>query len=541
MNNTDRKRPIVNYLKARYPILAIESFEEERAIVEIQKMAQEIHHELYVWNSTDGVKQNGKEAGTKTNDLKAAIDFCESKAREQGNKSIFVFCDAHSYLSGTPNNAVYRRRLKDFAINIRNRYQSNCILVSPAFELSNDLQKEVTFVEFPLPSRDDIKNQITDFVNRYRNVQGVTVDVNDDLIERFVNASIGLTNVEIENCFSKALVSDRRLDEGDLKDLLNEKKQIVKKSGILEFIDTNLNLSDVGGLTTLKKWLELRSHCFDETAKAFGVKAPKGVLLTGVPGCGKSLTAKCVAAAWNMPLLRLDMGKIFQGLVGSSESNIRLALRTAEAIAPSILWIDEIEKGLSGTGGGSDGGTSTRVFGTLLTWMQEKTEPVFVFATANNINGLPPELLRKGRFDEIFFVDFPSFEERKKILEIHISKLKRDMSHFDLDRLARLCGEETFGKDVVLAGAEIEAWVGDALIEAFSRKVNGDPTADLEMRDFETTIRRIVPMGQMRKADFTALRKWANDNAVSASISATPVVSLVDTGEEFMGGRRIDF
>lgn len=541
MNNTDRKRPIINYLKARYPILAIESFEEERAIVEIQKMAQEIHHELYVWNSTDGVKQNGKEAGTKTNDLKAAIDFCESKAREQGNKSIFVFCDAHSYLSGTPNNAVYRRRLKDFAINIRNRYQSNCILVSPAFELSNDLQKEVTFVEFPLPSRDDIKNQITDFVNRYRNVQGVTVDVNDDLIERFVNASIGLTNVEIENCFSKALVSDRRLDEGDLKDLLNEKKQIVKKSGILEFIDTNLNLSDVGGLTTLKKWLELRSHCFDETAKAFGVKAPKGVLLTGVPGCGKSLTAKCVAAAWNMPLLRLDMGKIFQGLVGSSESNIRLALLTAEAIAPSILWIDEIEKGLSGTGGGSDGGTSTRVFGTLLTWMQEKTEPVFVFATANNINGLPPELLRKGRFDEIFFVDFPSFEERKKILEIHISKLKRDMSHFDLDRLARLCGEETFGKDVVLAGAEIEAWVGDALIEAFSRKVNGDPTADLEMRDFETTIRRIVPMGQMRKADFTALRKWANDNAVSASISATPVVSLVDTGEEFMGGRRIDF
>lgn len=541
MNNTDRKRPIINYLKARYPILAIESFEEERAIVEIQKMAQEIHHELYVWNSTDGVKQNGKEAGTKTNDLKAAIDFCESKAREQGNKSIFVFCDAHSYLSGTPNNAVYRRRLKDFAINIRNRYQSNCILVSPAFELSNDLQKEVTFVEFPLPSRDDIKNQITDFVNRYRNVQGVTVDVNDDLIERFVNASIGLTNVEIENCFSKALVSDRRLDEGDLKDLLNEKKQIVKKSGILEFIDTNLNLSDVGGLTTLKKWLELRSHCFDETAKAFGVKAPKGVLLTGVPGCGKSLTAKCVAAAWNMPLLRLDMGKIFQGLVGSSESNIRLALRTAEAIAPSILWIDEIEKGLSGTGGGSDGGTSTRVFGTLLTWMQEKTEPVFVFATANNINGLPPELLRKGRFDEIFFVDFPSFEERKKILEIHISKLKRDMSHFDLDRLARLCGEETFGKDVVLAGAEIEAWVGDALIEAFSRKVNGDPTADLEMRDFETTIRRIVPMGQMRKADFTALRKWANDNAVSASISATPVVSQVDTGEEFMGGRRIDF
>ena len=538
----DRKRPIVNYLKARYPILAMESFEEERAIAEIQKMAQEINHELYVWNSTDGVCQNGKEAGQKTNDLKAAIDFCESKAREQGNKSLFVFCDANSYLTATPNNAPNRRRLKDFAINIRNRYQSNCILIAPSFELSDDLQKEVTFVDFPLPTREDIKKQITDFVNRYRNVQGVTVDVDDNLIERFVNASLGLTNVEIENCFSKALVSDRRLDEEDVKDLLNEKKQIVKKSGILEFVDTNLNLDDVGGLTTLKKWLELRSHCFDESAKAFGIKAPKGVLLTGVPGCGKSLTAKCVAAAWKMPLLRLDMGKIFQGLLGSSESNTRLALRTAEAIAPSILWIDEIEKGLSG-GAGGDGGTSTRVFGTLLTWMQEKTEPVFVFATANNISGLPPELLRKGRFDEIFFVDFPSFEERRKILEIHISKLKRDMSRFDLDRLATLCGEETFGKDVVLAGAEIEAWVGDALIEAFSRRVNGDPTADIEMRDFETTIRRMVPMGQIRKADFIALRKWANENAVSASVSATPEPSALaaNAGEEFMGGRRIDF
>ena len=534
------KRTIVDYLKARYPILAIESFEEERVITSMRQVAQEINHELYVWNSTDGVTQNGKPVAAKAQDLKSAIDFCEGKAREQGNKSLFIFCDAHTYLCGTPNNASSRRRLKDFAINIRNKYQSNCILVSPAFDLSNDLQKEVTFVDFPLPTRDEVKTQIAEFINRYRNTPGVTIDCDDDLLERFVNASIGLTNVEIENCFSKALVADRRIDEADLKDLLNEKKQIVKKSGILEFVESNLALSDVGGLNILKKWLELRSHCFDENAKAFGVKAPKGVLLTGVPGCGKSLTAKCVAAAWNMPLLRLDMGKIFQGLVGSSESNIRLALKTAEAIAPCILWIDEIEKGL--TTGGGDGGTSTRVFGTLLTWMQEKTEPVFVFATANNISNLPPELLRKGRFDEIFFVDFPSTEERKKILEIHISKLKRDLSKFDIDRLARLCGEETFGKDVVLAGAEIEAWVGDSLIEAFSRKVNGDSTADLEMHDFETTIRRIVPMGQMRKADFVRLRQWANENAVSASMSATPETDeIANSGEEFMAGRRIDF
>ena len=235
------------------------------------------------------------------------------------------------------------------------------------------------------------------------------------------------------------------------------------------------------------------------------------------------------------------MGKIFQGVVGSSESNIRLALKTAEAISPSILWIDEIEKGLSGaSGGGGDGGTSVRVFGTLLTWMQEKTSPVFVFATANNINGLPPELLRKGRFDEIFFVDFPSSEERKKILEIHISKLGRNKANFDLNRLAELSGESQFGKDVVLAGAELEAWVSDALIQAFSRRIDGDQNADLSMKDFETTIKRVVPMGQMRKDEFLKIREWANENAVSASLSQNAQGSVVQS-EEFIGGRKLDF
>lgn len=542
MNNANN---IIDYLKARYPILAIETPEEERVLEFVKGIADELGHEMYVWNCADGLMYNDTPLGSKTADFRAAIDMCDSKARESGHKCLFVFCDAQTFLSDTPNNALYRRKLKSLAINIRNRYQSNCILVSTHFDLSPDLQKEVTFVDFPLPTREDIKKQITEFVDRYRDVESVVIDVDDNLIERFVNASIGLTSVEIENCFSKALVSDRRLDADDLKDLINEKKQIVRKSGILEFVDTNLNLNDVGGLATLKRWLELRSHCFDEQAKLFGIKSPKGVLLTGVPGCGKSLTAKCVSAAWNMPLLRLDMGKIYQGLVGSSESNIRLALKTAEAISPCILWIDEIEKGLSGsTGGEGNGGTSTRVFGTLLTWMQEKTSPVFVFATANSITGLPPELLRKGRFDEIFFVDFPSQEERQKILDIHISKLKRDMSKFDTDYLARLCGEETFGPDVVLTGSEIEAWVGDALTEAFSRRVNGDENAELEMNDFETTIKRIVPMGQMRKAEFNSLRHWANQNAVSASATLVNRTSSKEKStpeEEWMGGRRIDF
>ena len=536
-------KSLTDYIKARYAVLVIESFEEERVLGELQAIAKGINHDLYIWNSTDGVTYaNGSSASQeKTLDFTAALKFCENRAKEQGSRNIFVFCDADGYLNSKAP-IVNRRRLRDFAINIRKKgYVSNCIIIAPTFEITTDLQKEVTLIDFPLPSREEVKAIISSFMEQYSNVEGVTIDVNNELLDKFVDASIGLTKLEIDNCLARALVSNRRIDASDLKGILSEKKQIIRKTGILEYIDSQLNLNDVGGLQTLKKWLELRSHCFGDEAMKFGVKPPKGVLLTGIPGCGKSLTAKCVATAWNMPLLRLDMGKIFQGIVGSSESNIRLALKTAEAISPSILWIDEIEKGLSGaSGGGGDGGTSVRVFGTLLTWMQEKTSPVFVFATANNINGLPPELLRKGRFDEIFFVDFPSSEERKKILEIHISKLGRNKADYDLNRLAELSGESQFGKDVVLAGAELEAWVSDALIQAFSRRIDGEQNADLSMKDFETTIKRVVPMGQMRKDEFLKIREWANENAVSASLSQN-VPNGVMQNEEFIGGRKLDF
>ena len=538
-HNMEHRKTLTDYIKARYALLVIESFEEERVVKELTNIAKEINHTLFVWNTTEGVTLNGAVVGEKTTDLKQAIDFCESKAKENNSRCLFVFTDAHNYLD-SKSNPVYRRRLKDFAMNIRAKgYKSNCIIISPSFEISNELQKEVTIVDFPLPNRDEVKEIITSNIALYSKLPNVSIDVNNAVLEKFVDASIGLTRLEIENCIAKAIVSDHKLNEDDIRDILEEKKQIIRKTGILEFIDTKLNLNDVGGLETLKRWLDLRSHCFDVDAKQFGVTPPKGVLLTGVPGCGKSLTAKCVSSAWNMPLLRLDMGKIFQGVVGSSESNMRLALKTAEAISPSILWIDEIEKGMAGASGGSgDGGTSTRVFGTLLTWMQEKTSPVFVFATANNINGLPPELLRKGRFDEIFFVDFPSKDERKKILEIHIKKLKRDVAAFDLDKLADLSGEDSFGKDVVLAGAELESWVSDSLIEAFSRRINGDSSADLSMADFEATIKRLVPMGQMRKDEFAKLRQWANENAVSASLTNKNESNSI---EDFLGGRRIDF
>jgi ATP-dependent Zn protease len=345
--NQSFNKSLADYIKARYAVLVIESFEEERVLRELQGIAQSINHELYIWNSTDGVTYaNGSNASQdKTLDFTAALKFCENRAKEQGSRNIFVFCDADGYLNSKAP-AVNRRRLRDFAINIRKKgYVSNCIIIAPTFEITTDLQKEITLIDFPLPSREEVKEIITSFLNNYKGMDGVTIDVNNELLEKFVDASVGLTKLEIDNSFARALVSNKKIDANDLKGILSEKKQIIRKTGILEYIDSQLNLDDVGGLQTLKKWLELRSHCFGDEAQKYGVKPPKGVLLTGIPGCGKSLTAKCISTAWNMPLLRLDMGKIFQGIVGSSESNMRLALKTAEAISPSILWIDEIEKG----------------------------------------------------------------------------------------------------------------------------------------------------------------------------------------------------
>lgn len=234
---------------------------------------------------------------------------------------------------------------------------------------------------------------------------GIVIDLKEDEKEVLCKAAQGLTLQEAENAFARAMVSKGQLTIKELDVILDEKCQVIKKTGILEFIKSDFNMNDVGGLENLKKWLIKRNNSWlGKAQKDYNLPAPKGVLITGVPGCGKSLTAKAMSALWQLPLLRLDVGKIFSGLVGSSEENMRKAIQTAEAVAPSILWIDEIEKGFGGNGGERDGGTATRVFGTFLTWMSEKTKPVFVIATANNINALPSEMLRKGRFDEIFLL-----------------------------------------------------------------------------------------------------------------------------------------
>jgi SpoVK/Ycf46/Vps4 family AAA+-type ATPase len=323
--------------------------------------------------------------------------------------------------------------------------------------------------------------------------------------DKFVDAALGLTFNEAENAFARAIITDNALGPGDVERVLSEKKQIIRKSGILDYFHTEEDIGSVGGLDNLKAWLEKRALAFTRKAKDFGLPEPKGILLAGVQGCGKSLTAKAVSNLWQIPLLRFDVGRVFSGVVGSSEENMRKAIKTAESIAPVILWVDEIEKSLSGVQSSSfsDAGTSARVFGTFITWLQEKTAPVFVIATANNIDLLPPELLRKGRFDEIFFIDLPNQSERIEIFRIHLMKRKRNPGNFDLEALASASGN--------FSGAEIEQAVISALFDAFV------DNRDLLTGDVEKSIRATVPLATTMSDKVRNLRQWAETRTVPAT------------------------
>ena len=375
------------------------------------------------------------------------------------------------------------------------------VFISPFTQFPVELDKYITLKAIPLPDKDDLKL-------RLKAVAGVGADINPDLEKYLVDSALGLTDTEADLAFRLAKEKDGFKSMDAVQVISSEKEQIIRKSGILDYVKVDASLEkSVGGLDSLKLWLKRRSKAFEIKAKEFGLKEPKGILLLGVPGCGKSLTAKCIAAEWKQPLLKLDLGKVFSMYVGSSENNIREAIQTAEAVAPCVLWIDEIEKGLA-TQGEHDGGTSTRVFSTILTWMQEKTKPVFVVATANDISSLPPELLRKGRFDEIFFVDLPTKEERKNILKIHLTKNHQGQG-IDLDTIAN---ETKF-----FNGAEIEEIVKEAMFIAY---VNNPNAPSVTTRDLQEAARNVIPLAQTMKTKIDALREWAKVRARLASSSA---------------------
>ena len=528
--------------RARFPYIYITTWEEERALSVIKKLAKSeklirVPRDVYIWTQTNGFLLDGKKIdGTSSPDK--AIDFI----RDCNKNAVFVMCDFHVYFGVKGRQVDYNvvRRLRDIISELKtSKFRKNVIFIASELLIPESMQKEVTIVDLPLPTLEEIKAKLDKMVSQNNQID--TTGLDEEGKEKLCKAALGLTLQEAENAFALSMVNDGKIDGKDLSIILSEKMQVIKKTGILEFINTDIKISDVGGLENLKNWLNKRNNSWSESAKKYCLPAPKGVLITGVPGCGKSLTAKAMSAAWQLPLLKLDFGKIFSGIVGSSEENMRKAIKTAEAVAPSILWVDEIEKSLSGMGSGSNGdsGTSSRIFGTFLTWMQEKTAPVFVIATANNISGLPAELLRKGRFDEIFFVDLPTHRERKEIFKLHLAKRLKDKdvaSKLNVnDELFEKLADMTEG----FVGAEIEQVVITALYEAFFNK------RPLEFTDLESTIRNVVPLSVTQKEQILTLRQWANVRAVAATRKddMAEYSSNVEEGSDInnsRGGRALD-
>ncbi len=545
MKGNQFRTHVSNLFKARFPYLYISTWEEQRALSAIRAVCEDASliktpRTMFTWSTTTGMVGNGKSGKEETKAPLKALEFVE-KFEEP---AVFVLKDFHIYFGGQGRLPDFQviRKVRDVVPHLKQSPRpKNVVFLSPTLTLPNDLQKDVTIVDFDLPSFEEIKRVLDEMIAANRRSGRIVLALDADEEERLAKAALGLTLQEAENAFARAMVENGRLDASDVDVILEEKRQVIKKTEILEFVKSDLDMEDVGGLENLKRWLGKRNNSWLDSAQRYGLPAPKGVLITGVPGCGKSLTAKCMSSMWQLPLLRLDVGKIFSGIVGSSEENIRAAVRTAEAIAPSILWIDEIEKGFGGVGSGGDSGTSTRVFGTFLTWMQEKTKPVFVIATANNIHALPAELLRKGRFDEIFFVDLPTLKERMDIFRLHMEKRLVDpevVGEFRVtDEVLEMLAEVSEG----FTGAEIEQAVISGLFEAFSED------RSIQLDDFVKSIQNTVPLSVTQAEQIRTIRDWANVRAVAATRQedrveyAGKVEGAEDDIRNTRGGRTVDF
>ncbi|HET6611622.1 MAG TPA: AAA family ATPase [Kofleriaceae bacterium] len=497
-SSTDKRHSraeIEDLIKARYPLIYIISHEEGRVEEALRNLCVERDMRLEIWSITEGVRTVAGGSGSR--DLKDPLKALDHVDRGEG-RALYVLRDFHPFLKDPT--AV--RRLRDLATSLR-KTKKSLVMLSPVQKIPPELEKALSaIVYWELPSRAEIEAIARRLVPQAPAATREKIAADPTVLEKVVEAALGLTEIEAENVFAKSMV---RTHTFDVPTILDEKKQIIRKSGMLEYYEQTEDVGDIGGLSALVAWLDKRRHAFSSRARDFGLPLPKGILLIGVPGTGKSLTAKAVGTLWEMPLLRLDVGKVFAGLVGSSEENIRAVTRTAEAIAPAILWIDEIEKGFSGTGSSnmSDGGTTSRVFGSFITWLQEKQSPVFVIATANNVSQLPPELLRKGRFDEIFFCDLPSAAERKQIFDIHIRKKRRDPAAFDLDKLVAATPE--------YSGAEIEQAVIAALYDAF------DAGTELSTDGLVRTLADVVPLSVTMREDIERMREWSRTRARPAS------------------------
>ncbi len=492
-------------IRARYPLIYVVSWEEQRLMDVISRIAGHLDKKVYEWSITTGLVPIGtsiqaqKNRDTATKDPLVALE----NVIEHMEPALYVFKDFHPFLNAQNMSVI--RRLREIAASLKNTFKT-IVIISPMFRMPAELEKDLTVLDFDLPSEKEFTVLLKRIISEVKDNPKININLDSSTAEQLVHALLGLTLAEAENVLAKTLVQSRSLDAKSVDIIRGEKKQIIRKSGLLEYYDSKENMNSVGGLDDLKHWLKKRSVAFSDRARSFGLPAPKGVLLLGVQGCGKSLMAKAISNIWQLPLLRFDVGRVFGSLVGSSEENIRRAIKVAESVSPAILWVDEIDKafrGSRGSGASTDGGTSARVFGTFLTWMSEKTKPVFVVATANDVKILPPELLRKGRFDEIFFVDLPAVLERKDIFQVHLSKRDLDMSKFDFETLAQA--------STGYSGAEIEESIISSMFDVFYEK------QELSTESLLESLRQTVPLSKTMSEDMESLRNWSDGRARSAT------------------------
>jgi ATP-dependent 26S proteasome regulatory subunit len=510
-------------IRARYPLLYIVGAEEEPVESVIDRVALEVTPPRRVlrWDIVRGWEDNGSGKAS----AMAALDRIGKTVVEE--YTIFILRDLHPILKYpySAASAPVIRELRNLTRELK-RSKKTIILTSHALELPEELKEEVTVIDFPLPNIQEIDRLISHVVENPEQLQ-----VTGLVREQLVKACQGLSRARIGRVLAKALAAKQQINESDIDGVLEEKQQAIRQTGILEFVNSKESLKSVGGLENLKQWVKMRQDAFTEEARRYGIPNPKGVLLVGIQGTGKSLSAKTIASEWRLPLLRLDTGRLFGGIVGESESRVRQMIQLAEAIAPCVLWIDEIDKAFGNiiSGGDGDSGTSRRVFGSLITWMQEKTSPVFIVATANNVRILPAELLRKGRFDEIFFLNLPSESERQDIFKVHLQRLRPTrLREFDLAVLAKRA--ENF------SGAEIEQVVIDGLYRAFGTFVNGQ-RRDLRTEDILRSIDDTVPLAAIARSQIEDLKRWA---AEAGARTASNDTQLVDELKRYSRRRGID-
>lgn len=487
------KQQLSDYMDAGFPILYIDTFEEAKVENAIRKVAD--RRTIYTWSMANGYGEystkNHEWLIPPTKDESTElVKVLESKLAmaDELHRTILLIKDAHIALE----NLEVVAYLKEIAIRISNGLDCCVILLSPVVTVPVELEKYITLLENDYQSFEDICGVI----NRFIAEQGLA-QITPKLLEDMAIAFKGLSEFEINNLLALAAAEDGELSRKHLSLIFEQKKQVIRKSGILEMVPVKERITDIGGLENLKQWLQRKSKVIQnmKDAENFGVDMPKGVLIAGVPGCGKSLCAKAVASLFEVPILRLDVGKLMGKYLGESEANLRKAIHLAEAIAPCVLWVDELEKAFAGMGAEGGHEVTTRLFGTFLTWMQEKTSAAFVVATANDITKLPPELLRKGRFDEIFFVDLPTSEERRKIFEIHIAKRrKQDMAQIKLSDLV--------SKTAGYSGADIEGVVKEAVECAFADGKDAVTTEDILAAIKNTNSLSVImkePLEKMKK------------------------------------------